>query len=289
MPRGSIVKINSGNFYVKNGNKIVVCHASGKLRDFSIIPFVGDEVVYEELELDKGYIKEIMKRKNSLVRPPVSNVDQALIVVSLKEPDFSSLLLEKMILQVLDNEIIPVIYFSKVDKVKDLSKYQKYFDYYDSLGIKCYFGNSLNLENKKILEEIFKDKRTILTGQSGAGKSTLLNALDANLNLKTGDFSFSLGRGKHTTREVEFMEICGGLVADTPGFSSLSLNIDSLRLACIYPGFTSFGECKFRGCLHDKEIGCKIKDDVENKRILKESYQNYLKILNDIKQGGRRG
>ena len=196
-----------------------------------------------------------------------------------------------MILQVLDNDITPVIYFSKVDKVKekDLLKYKKYFDYYESLGIKCYLGNSLNLENKKVLEEIFKEKRTILTGQSGAGKSTLLNALDSNLNLKTGDFSFSLGRGKHTTREVEFMEICGGLVADTPGFSSLSLAIDSLRLACIYPGFTNFGECKFRGCLHDKEIGCKIKEEVEAGKILKESYQNYLKILNDIKQGGRRG
>lgn len=288
MPRGTIIKINGGNFYVKNANKIIVCHASGKLRDYSIIPLVGDEVVYEELELDKGYVKEVLPRRNSLLRPPVSNIDQALIVASLKDPDFSSYLLEKMILQVLDNEIVPVIYFSKIDKVKDLSKYQKYFDYYDSIGIKCYFGNSLALESKNVLKEIFKDKRTILTGQSGAGKSTLLNALDSTLNLKTNDISYSLGRGKHTTREVEFMEICDGLVADTPGFSSLSLLIDSERLACIYPGFSSFGECKFRGCLHDKEIGCKVKEDVDNGKILQESYKNYLRILYDIKKGGRR-
>ena len=288
MPRGTIIKINSGNFYVKSDNKVIVCHASGKLRDYNIIPVVGDEVVYEELELDRGYIKSVENRKNSLVRPPVSNIDQALIVVSLKEPDFSSLLLEKMLLQIIDSEITPVIYFSKTDKVKDLKKYEKYFEYYESLGFKCYKGNSLDLEKKSVLEEIFKGKRTILTGQSGAGKSTLLNALNPNLNLKTGDFSFSLGRGKHTTREVEFLEICDGLVADTPGFSSLSLNIDIERLACIYPGFDRFGECKFRGCKHDKEIGCKIKEDVENNVILKESYQNYLKILNDIRKGGRR-
>lgn len=288
MPKGTIIKINSGNFYVKNHNQYLVCHASGKLRDYNFIPVVGDEVIYEELESNKGYIKSIETRKNSLMRPPVSNIDQALIVVSLKEPEFSSLLLEKMILQILDSEITPVIYFSKIDKVKDLSKYQKYIDYYESIGIKCYMGNSLSLESKKLLETIFKDKRTILTGQSGAGKSTLLNALDQNLNLKTGDFSHSLGRGKHTTREVEFLEICEGLVADTPGFSSLNLNIDVDRLACIYPGFNNFSDCKFRGCKHDKEIDCKIKQDVENGRILKESYSNYLKILNDLRKGGRK-
>lgn len=288
MPKGTIIKINGGNFYVKNHNKIIICHASGKLRDYNIVPLTGDEVVYEELELDRGYIKSIEQRKNSLVRPPVSNIDQALIVVSLKEPDFSSLLLEKMLLQVLDNEITPVIYFSKADKVKKMDKYEKYIKYYESLGIKCYVGNSLNLENKKVLEDIFYGKRTILTGQSGAGKSTLLNAINPNLNLKTGAISYSLGRGKHTTREVEFMEICGGLVADTPGFSSLSLSIDSDRLACIYPGFLHFGECKYRGCKHDKEVSCKIKQEVNEGIILQESYNNYLKILYDNRKGGKK-
>lgn len=288
MPSGTIVKISGGNFYVKNHSQVIVCHASGKLRDYNLIPLTGDEVIYEELEGNKGYIKTIEKRKNSLIRPPVSNIDQALIVTSLKEPDFSSFLLEKLILQCLDNDIKPIVYFSKIDKVKNLDKYQKYFEYYESIGIKCYFGNSLNLENKKILKEIFANKKTILTGQSGAGKSTLLNALDENLNLKTSDISYSLGRGKHTTREVEFLEVCDGLVADTPGFSSLNLNIDTERLACIYPGFTAFNECKFRGCKHDKEIGCKIKEKVNNGEILDESYRNYLRLLNELKQGGKR-
>jgi ribosome biogenesis GTPase len=284
MPSGDLVKVVGGNFYVKDHNKIIVCHASGKLRDYKVIPVPGDKVIYEELENDKGYIKDIEKRKNSLIRPAVSNIDQALIVTSLKDPDFSSYLLEKLLLQILDNEITPIIYFSKTDKV-NINDYLKYIEYYKSLGIECYYGNSLALENKKVLESIFKDKKTILTGQSGAGKSTLLNSLDESLNLKTNDISYSLGRGKHTTREVEFMEICGGLVADTPGFSSLKLDIDSTRLACIYPGFNNFGECKFRGCKHDKEIGCKIKQEVEEGVILKESYDNYLRLLKDISGG----
>jgi ribosome biogenesis GTPase len=285
MPSGIIIKVSGGNFYIKDNDKLIVCKASGKLRDYKIIPVSGDIVNYEKLEDNNGYIKSIEKRKNSLIRPPVSNIDQALIVSSLKEPDFSSLLLEKLLLQIIDNDITPVIYFSKIDKVKDLSVYQKYFDYYSSLGIKCFYGNSLNLENKDKLEEIFSNKKTILTGQSGAGKSTLLNGISPNLNLKTGDFSFSLGRGKHTTREVEFLEIANGLVADTPGFSSLKLDIDIDRLATIYPGFNHFNECKFRGCMHDKEIGCKIKEEVDKGIILKESYDNYLKILNDLKGG----
>lgn len=288
MPRGTVIKINGGNFYIKNDSQIIVCHASGKLRDNNLTILSGDIVNYEELENNKGYIKSIEKRKNSLLRPPVSNIDQALIVTSLKEPDFSSLLLEKLLLQCIDNDITPIIYFSKIDKVNDLNKYKKYFDYYNSIGIKCYYGNSINLENKEILKEIFENKKTILTGQSGAGKSTLLNALDENLNLKTGDISYSLGRGKHTTREVEFMELFNGLVADTPGFSSLALNIDIERLACIYPGFSEFNECKYRGCKHDKEIGCKIKSNVNEGKILEESYRNYLRIMNELKQGGRR-
>lgn len=288
MPRGTIIKINGGNFYVKDGNKIITCHASGKLRDYNNIPLAGDEVVYDEIENDKGYIKSIEARKNSLIRPPVSNIDQALIVTSLKEPDFSSLLLEKLILQIIDNDIVPIIYFSKLDKIGNDMSYKKYVEYYESIGIKCYVGNSLALEDKKNLIAIFKDKKTILTGQSGAGKSTLLNSLDESLNLKTGEISMSLGRGKHTTREVEFIDILDGLVADTPGFSSLNVYIDSDRLATIYPGFKHFNMCKFRGCKHDKEIGCMIKKEVEEGKILKESYQNYLKILHDtINKGGK--
>lgn len=283
MPKGIILKVVGGIFYIEDNEKIIKTSASGKLRDYKKIPLAGDIVNYEATNVDEGYIKSIEPRKNKLIRPPVANIDQAVIVASLVEPDFSSLLLDKLLVQIIDNNIKPIIYFSKKDKVKNISEFNKYFDYYRNIGIDVYVGNSLNNENIDSLEKIFKDKTSIVTGQSGAGKSTLLNSINKNLNLKTGDYSFSLGRGKHTTREVEFLKVCGGLVADTPGFSSMELDIDSERLAYIFPGFEEGLNCKYRGCLHESEPGCKIKELVNENRILKESYDNYLKLQENAK------
>lgn len=284
MPRGIIVRVVGGLFYVKDGDKVVKTTASGKLRDYRKIPVAGDLVNYDITNETEGYIKSIEKRKNQLIRPPVANIDQAIVVTSLVEPDFSSLLLDKLLVQILDNNITPIIYFSKKDKVKNIGDYQKYFDYYKSIGFEVFVGNSLGKDSFDEIAHLIKDKVSIVTGQSGAGKSTLLNAFDKGLNLKTGDFSSSLGRGKHTTREVEFLEICGGLIADTPGFSSMELEIDSERLAYTFPGFEEEGlNCKFRGCLHESEPGCKIKEMVEQGLILKESYDNYLKLLETAK------
>jgi ribosome biogenesis GTPase len=145
-------------------------------------------------------------------------------------------------------------------------------------------GNSLENSNIEELREIIKDKVSIVTGQSGAGKSTLLNSFNKSLNLKTGEFSSSLGRGKHTTREVEFLQIYDGLVADTPGFSSMELYIEPERLAYIYPGFNEGLNCKFRGCLHESEPGCKIKEAVDANLILKESL-DYVRTLSGEVEG----
>lgn len=283
MPKGIIVRVVGGLFYVLSEDKIIKTTASGKLRDYKKIPVAGDWVNFDIKDENEGYIKSIENRKNKLVRPPVANIDQAIVVVSLVEPDFSSILLDKLLTQIIDNDIKPVIYFSKKDKVKDITKFDKYFNYYKSIGIDVYVGNSLNNEDSSELKKIFAGKVSVLTGQSGAGKSTLLNSFDNTLNLKTGDYSYSLGRGKHTTREVEFMRIADGLVADTPGFSSMDLNIDDKRLAYIFPGFEEGLMCKYRGCLHESEPGCRIKEKVTNGEILQESYDNYLKLLETAK------
>jgi len=283
MPRGIIVRVVGGLFYIKDGDKIVKTTASGKLRDYKKIPVAGDVVNYDITNENEGYIKSIEERKNQLIRPPVANIDQAIVVTSLVEPDFSSLLLDKLLVQILDNNIKPILYFSKKDKVKDINEYIKYFDYYKNIGFEVFVGNSLTKDNIYELECLLKDKISIVTGQSGAGKSTLLNSFNSELNLKTGDFSSSLGRGKHTTREVEFLQICDGLIADTPGFSSMELDVDSERLAYIFPGFEEGLNCKFRGCLHESEPGCKIKESVDKGVILKESYENYLKLQESAK------
>ena len=284
MPRGVIVRVVGGLFYVKDGEKLIKTTASGKLRDYRKIPVAGDYVNYEVTNENEGYIKSIETRKNQLIRPPGANIDQAIVVTSLVEPDFSSLLLDKLLVQILDNNIKPIIYFSKMDKVKSIKEYETYFNYYKSIGFDVFVGNSLSKENISEIKDLIKGKVSIVTGQSGAGKSTLLNSFSKDLNLKTGDFSSSLGRGKHTTREVEFLEVCDGLIADTPGFSSMELDIDSERLAYVFPGFEEEGlNCKFRGCLHESEPGCRIKELVEDGNILKESYDNYLKLLEAVK------
>ncbi len=283
MPRGIIIRVVGGLFYVKDGEKIIKTTASGKLRDYKKIPVAGDLVNYDKTNENEGYIKSIEPRKNQLVRPPVANVDQAIVVTSFVEPEFSSLLLDKLLVQILDNNIKPIIYFSKKDKVENIEEYSEYFEYYKSIGIDVFVGNSLGDDILDNLKDLLKNKISIVTGQSGSGKSTLLNKFNENLKLKTGDYSLSLGRGKHTTREVEFLQICDGLVADTPGFSSMQLNIDSERLAYIFPGFEEGLNCKFRGCLHGTEPGCKIKELVDEGKILKESYENYLKLQEDIK------
>lgn len=283
MPRGIIVRVVGGLFYVKDGANIIKTTASGKLRDYKKIPVAGDLVNYDKTNENEGYIKSIEPRKNQLIRPPVANVDQAIVVTSFVEPEFSSLLLDKLLVQILDNNIKPIIYFSKRDKVENIEEYLKYFDYYKSIGIDVFVGNSLGSDIIDDLKNLLKNKISIVTGQSGSGKSTLLNKFNNDLKLKTGDYSSSLGRGKHTTREVGFLEICDGLIADTPGFSSMQLGIDSERLAYIFPGFEEGLTCKFRGCLHESEPGCKIKELVKNGTILKESYENYLKLQEDIK------
>ena len=283
MPRGIITKVVGGLFYVKDGDNYVKTTASGKLRDYKKIPIAGDIVNYDVTNDNEGYIRSIEKRKNQLIRPPVANVDQTIVVTSLVEPDFSSYLLDKLLVQILDNNIKPIIYFSKKDKVNDLSKYDKYFNYYKSIGIDVFVGNSLDGSSINELNELLKNKITVVTGQSGAGKSTFLNSINSELNLKTGDFSSSLGRGKHTTREVEFLEICEGLIADTPGFSSMELDVDSERLAYVFPGFDEGLNCKFRGCMHGSEPGCRIKELVKEGRILEESYENYLKLQDTVR------
>ena len=283
MPRGIIIRVVGGLFYVKDGEKIIKTTASGKLRDYKKIPVAGDMVNYDKTNENEGYIKSIEPRKNQLIRPPVANVDQAIVVTSFVEPEFSSLLLDKLLVQILDNNIKPIIYFSKKDKVENISEYDKYFRYYKSIGIDVFVGNSLGSEIIDDLKDLLKNKISIVTGQSGSGKSTLLNKFNENLKLKTGDYSSSLGRGKHTTREVEFLQICGGLVADTPGFSSMQLTLDSERLAYVFPGFKEGLNCKFRGCLHGSEPGCRIKELVDDGTILKESYENYLKLQEDVK------
>lgn len=278
MSQGRIIKALSGFYYVEDGDKIIQCRARGKFRKDEIKPLVGDYVEYQD-----NYIMKLLPRKNFLIRPPICNVDQALIVSSCKEPDFSSMLLDKFLLVIEHLQIEPIIVISKID-LGD-KEVKKYIADYRKAGYRVYEISSKDNVGIMELKSVFKDKITVITGQSGVGKSSLLNALDINLNLETNVISKSLGRGKHTTRHVELIKMYDGYIGDTPGFSSIDLNIKPEELAVAYHDFEEYShKCKFRGCLHDSEPNCGVKQAVVDGAISKERYEHYLMNLQDMKK-----
>lgn len=270
---GKIVKQISNDYTVK-ADTLHICKARGKFRNMKVTPLVGDNVVINE----EDYILEIMPRKSELTRPPIANVDKAVIITSLKKPDFSSNLLDKLITIIEYKNIKPVIIFTKKDLLneEEYKTLKLYIDYYKVIGYEVYLNDELDK-----IKKIFKDKVSVFTGQSGAGKSTLLNKLDKTLNLKTNEISKALNRGKHTTRHTELIEMEGGLVADTPGFSAIDfkeMTNDDIRNNFIE--FNKYkNECEFRDCSHTHEKKCKIKEKVEDGTILKSRYENYLKFI----------
>lgn len=271
---GKIIKQVSNDYTVKIDDKLVVCKPRGKFRKLGITPLVGDNV---EIDLENKYILDILKRKNELVRPSIANIDQAVIVTSVKIPDFSSNLLDKLLTVVEFNNIKPIICFTKLDLItkEELDEIKIIQDYYRKIGYEVYDNTDLKLK------EIFKDKITVFAGQSGAGKSSLLNMLDKSLNLEIGEVSVALGRGRHTTRHTELIEVLGGLIADTPGFSAIDLS--EMSKSDIRDNFIEFNEykedCEYKDCMHINEKICKIKFNVENNIILKSRYDNYLKFV----------
>lgn len=272
---GIIIKNISNDYVVLCKNGEYICKPRGKFRNDKITPLVGDNVV---IDPDNKYILDIKPRKNMLIRPSVANIDQALIITSVKEPDFSTNLLDKLLVVITYNNIEPVICLTKLDLLNDseLKEIDEYIKYYESIGYKVILNT-----DKKELKEILKNKLTVITGQSGAGKSTLLNTLDKNLELKTNEISKALGRGKHTTRHVELYHIYDGLVVDTPGFSAIDLSdIPNIGIRDnMKEMYDNLDDCKYRDCMHIKEDGCAVKKKVETGEILQSRYNNYKSFI----------
>ena len=281
MSRGSmegfIIKNISNDYLVKNEKGTYSCKARGKLRHKKLTPLVGDYVSFNPDDL---YILDIKDRKNSLVRPSVANIDQAIIVSSVKMPDLDTNLLDKLLTIISYNNIEPVICFTKLDLLNKEERVEidKYIQYYRRIGYKV-----VTNEDKDNFREILKGKITVLTGQSGAGKSSLLNMLDKDLDLKTDEISLSLNRGKHTTRHTELYEIMDGYVVDTPGFSSVDFH--GMTGVDIRDNMKEMFEyldcCKYRDCMHIKEDGCRVKELVDSGDILISRYDNY-KYFNSL-------
>ncbi|MFD1705838.1 ribosome small subunit-dependent GTPase A [Siminovitchia sediminis] len=287
MSKGKIIKALSGFYYVLDGEEVIQCRGRGVFRKKNVTPLVGDYVVYQAENETEGYIMEIKPRRNELVRPPIANIDQAILVFSAARPDFSTALLDRFLSVIEANEIKPVICVTKIDLLseEEKKKIDWYIEGYQSIGYDIIQLSSLTGDGIKQIFPVIKDQISVLAGQSGVGKSTLLNSLHPDLDIKTADISDHLGRGKHTTRHVELLRIGEGLVADTPGFSSLEFpDMEAEELSSTFPEMVKFGEsCKFRGCVHINEPGCAVKQAVKSGEIQNYRYEHYQDFYQELK------
>ena len=276
--RGRIIKIISNQYMVADPQGVRLdCVARGKVR-LQDRPLTGDWVEFEEFAGQYG-IERILPRRNFLRRPAVANVDQALIVMSAREPDFSCTLVDRILFLVVHAAIKPVLCITKMDLVPPQDPVHAMIEDYRRSGYPVVLSGSQQLDEK--LSSVLSGKVTVLTGQSGVGKSSLLNKLNPSFQLQTQQISKALGRGKHTTRHVELHEVAGGWVADTPGFSSLDFSVLSASdLAQAVPDFAPFlGQCRFRDCLHQNEPDCAVKQAVEQGKVSAVRYADYLDCL----------
>lgn len=291
MQEGIIIKGIAGFYYVKTGEgKVIECKARGKFRNNNLTPIVGDKVYIELIEEDKGIIKEIIPRKNLLIRPLVANVDQAVVVFASKKPDIVFTLLDKILIQIEYYNVKAIICINKSD-LDDNNMFDKVKSIYEKAGYTVIKTNALNNEGIDDLKNILKDKISVFAGPSGVGKSTIFNKIQNKVKMETQDISSKVKRGRHTTRHAELIDFDNNtFIADTPGFSSLDINfIEPEKLQFMFLEFKDYiGKCKFTSCMHFKETGCAIKEAAHNGLISIERYNAYIEILEEIQNNRRK-
>lgn len=286
MRNGLIIRLISGDYKVHDidTKETVIAKPRGIFRIKEEAPKVGDYVEYKIID-GVAIINKINKRKNDLIRPTICNVDQAIVVFSVKEPDLNLNLLDSFLVVLEYNDILPILVFNKMDLLSEseLIETKKIINYYHSIGYTT-LTTSTKLNNLENLDELISNKISVITGQSGVGKSSILNVLDPNLAIKTAEISKALGRGKHTTRHVELIPFNNGWVADTPGFGLIDfVDMSEVDISHSFiEFFKASSRCKYNGCLHKNEPHCEVKRQVEEGTILKSRYDNYLLFIEEI-------
>lgn len=275
---GKIVGIKYGVYFVDTENGIIESTARGLFRIKNIKPLVGDEVVLNEYK----QIVEIKNRKSELIRPAISNIDQMLIVTSLKEPEFSYHLCFKYLTYANLNNIPCSIIVTKIDLIDDKHLIKEIKTTFDSVDVPVYFVSNKSKQGLSDVDMLFQNKVTCLMGQTGVGKSSLLNYIDPNYKREIGEYSEVLHRGKHQTKEVMLLPFKNGYIADTPGFSSLDLKIFVEDLSKYFPKINKISkECYFNDCVHLNESNCAVKKALETKDLLPIVYDCYVKLCNE--------
>lgn len=279
---GIIIKGIGGFYYIKTDEGIIECKARGKFRYNSLKPMVGDRVTIK-VENGKGVIENIHERSSELIRPTVANVTQAFVVFAIKNPDINLDLLNRFLTLCEYNDIHAVVCLNKEDLCTEEEK-ENLKELINDIGYEVLFINAKEGKGFDALKERLEDNITVLCGPSGAGKSTLLNSFIDREHMQTGSVSEKIGRGKHTTRHSELIEVDNGYLVDTPGFTTLDVTfIDKESLKYCFPEFNDYNNiCKFNGCNHYKEPKCAVKEAVEESKINKLRYEFYIKTLEDI-------
>lgn len=283
--KGIILKGIAGFYYVElEDQRRIECKARGRFRKDKMTPVVGDRVLIEEGEQEKGFILEILPRVSLLARPAVANVDQAFIVFALKRPEINYMLLDKLLILTEHHQMRAVLCINKAD-LGDEGEFLEIQRKYSRIGYDVIQTNGKDENGADTLAVYLKDRISVFVGPSGVGKSTLFNKLQHKVSMETGELSEKVDRGKHTTRHAELIETePGSYLVDTPGFSSFS--IDFMPPEELQYAFREFGDllhsCKYTSCLHDKETGCRIKQEVESGSIDRTRYETYIGLLNEL-------
>jgi ribosome biogenesis GTPase len=280
--KGTIIKGIGGFYYIKIDKGIIECKARGRFRHNELTPMVGDKVEITVKD-ENGVIDEIYPRINQLTRPAVANVTQALVVFALKNPEINIDLLNKFLLNCEFNNLKVIVCLNKLDLLENFQE-NEVKNMVEGAGYETIFLKAKEGFGIYELKERLIDNVTVLCGPSGVGKSTILNSIAGRELMEIGEISEKLRRGKHTTRHSELIDIGTGFIVDTPGFSSLDIDfISKDQLQNCFPEFFNYiGECKFTGCLHNKEPKCAVKDAVKNNKVNNKRYEFYIKTLEEI-------
>lgn len=291
MTEGTIIKGIGGFYYISTQNGIYECHARGIFRKENIKPMVGDKVKIQIIDEKnkKGNLEVIEERKTSLIRPRVSNVDQAVIVFAAASPAINLDLLDRFIVLVEEQGLDVVICINKIDLDTE-ENYKEIASLYENAGYKVICLCAAKGENVELLKDALKGKISVFAGPSGVGKSSLINGLNPNFKLQTGEVSAKIERGRHTTRHAELMELFEeSFIVDSPGFSSLYLeHIDKDDLKYYFREFEDYNDaCYYNGCSHTHEPECKVKEQIGN-TISKQRYDRYVSLYNELQEKERK-
>lgn len=276
---GKIIKLTGGFYYVKD-DKVYETRARGLFRHKDEKPVVGDVVDFEVEKEMLGYITKVHPRKNMLKRPPVANVDLALVIIPTKNPNPNIFLIDKVLAEYEKEDMTVKIVISKADLDKDYANELK--NIYEKAGYETYIYSAITGEGKESIKNLLEGKTTALSGVSAAGKSTLISNI-LNINLETGTVSSKLNRGKHTTRHVEiFPGENNTFIFDTPGFSSYEVDVEAEDLKYYFREFNKYS-CKFNDCHHVNEPGCGVKAALENGEVEETRYESYIRLYEELK------